>query len=174
MTRPDAPAHRSDDEWVTELLGRPPRGAYRIVARRDDGQPVVLRNEPFLHDGTPMPTLFWLCDPRLIVAVSRLEAEGGVDRAESEVDPLELESAHARHERLRNAAISDDLQLRADAPRPSGGVGGTRRGVKCLHTHLAWHLVGGDDPVGRWTVARLDSALFAGIVVTDTISESAP
>ena len=40
-------------------------------------------------------------------------------------------------------------------PRPSGGVGGTRRGVKCLHAHLAWYLAGGPDPVGRWTCEQL-------------------
>ncbi len=40
-------------------------------------------------------------------------------------------------------------------PRPSHGVGGTRIGVKCLHAHYAWHLAGGDDPVGAWTEARL-------------------
>ena len=39
-----------------------------------------------------------------------------------------------------------------------GGVGGTRTGVKCLHAHWAWHLAGGDDPVGRWIEARLDAA----------------
>ncbi|MGH9232616.1 MAG: DUF501 domain-containing protein, partial [Acidimicrobiales bacterium] len=40
-------------------------------------------------------------------------------------------------------------------PRPSGGVGGTRQGVKCLHAHYAWLLAGGDDPVGRWVEARI-------------------
>ena len=40
-------------------------------------------------------------------------------------------------------------------PRPSGGVGGTRTGVKCLHAHYAWHLAGGDDPVGRWVARQL-------------------
>ena len=42
-------------------------------------------------------------------------------------------------------------------PRPSGGVGGTRAGVKCLHAHYAFHLAGGDDPVGRWVAGRLDA-----------------
>jgi hypothetical protein len=41
-------------------------------------------------------------------------------------------------------------------PRPSGGVGGTRQGVKCLHAHVAWWLAGGDDAVGDWVAARLD------------------
>ena len=31
----------------------------------------------------------------------------------------------------------------------SGGVGGTRIGVKCLHAHLANYLVCADDPVGQ-------------------------
>ena len=33
-----------------------------------------------------------------------------------------------------------------------------RRGVKCLHAHYAWHLAGGDDPVGRWVAAALAAA----------------
>ena len=27
--------------------------------------------------------------------------------------------------------------------------------MKCLHAHYAFHLAGGDDPVGRWVAARL-------------------
>jgi hypothetical protein len=34
-------------------------------------------------------------------------------------------------------------------------VGGTRQGVKCLHAHLAWWLVGGEDPVGEWTALQI-------------------
>ncbi len=37
----------------------------------------------------------------------------------------------------------------SEAPRPSGGVGGTREGVKCLHAHYAHHGAGGENPVGR-------------------------
>ena len=44
-------------------------------------------------------------------------------------------------------------------PTPSGGVGGTRIGVKCLHAHYAWYLAGGDDPVGRWVAAQLDEGV---------------
>jgi hypothetical protein len=41
-------------------------------------------------------------------------------------------------------------------------VGGTRAGVKCLHAHYAWHLAGGDDPVGRWVAAELGRPDVAG------------
>ena len=37
-----------------------------------------------------------------------------------------------------------------------GGVGGTGRGLKCLHAHYAYHLAGGDDVVGRWTAERVE------------------
>ena len=136
---------------VTALLGRPPRGAFVVVVRDVAGRPVVLRNAPLLDDGTPMPTRYWLCGPEARDAVSRIEAAGGVRQAEAAVDPDELAAAH------RRAAEERDAELPADhsGPRPYGGVGGTRTGVKCLHAHYAWHLAGGDDPVGRWVADRL-------------------
>lgn len=122
-----------------------------MVVRDAAGAPVVLRNAPLLDDGTPMPTRYWLCGAALREAVSRLEAAGGVREAEAAVDPAALADAHRRHAAERDAELPPGLA----GPRPSGGVGGTRTGVKCLHAHYAWHLAGGDDPVGRWVAERL-------------------
>ena len=41
-----------DDERVAELLGRRPAGRYTVVVRGRGGDPVVIRNAPFLDDGT--------------------------------------------------------------------------------------------------------------------------
>lgn len=117
-----------------------------MVVRDGDGEPVVIRNAPLLADGTPMPTRYWLVGAAEREAVSRLEAAGGVREAEAAVDPELLEAAHQRYAAERDA----DLDVAHHGPRPAGGVGGTRRGVKCLHAHYAWFLAGGDDPVGRW------------------------
>ena len=141
----------ADRALLTELLGRVPRAAFEVVVRDADGRPVVIRNAPLLDDGTPMPTRYWLVDRELGLQVSRLEAAGGVRAAEREVDRDELLAAHARYAEDRDA----DLPESHTGPRPSGGVGGTRTGVKCLHAHYAFHLAGGDDPVGRWVAARL-------------------
>ncbi|MBV9413105.1 MAG: DUF501 domain-containing protein [Acidimicrobiia bacterium] len=141
-----------DSATVTRLLGREPRGRFDVVLRDDRGEPVVIRNDPLLDDGTPMPTRFWLVDAELHDRVSRLESTGGVRQAEAAVDPVELADAHDRYAAERDAALPPDHE----GPRPSGGVGGTRRGVKCLHAHYAWHLAGGDDPIGRWVEAHLD------------------
>jgi hypothetical protein len=45
--------------------------------------------------------------------------------------------------------------VRHDLVQPSGGVGGTRVGVKCLHAHLANFLAGAHDPVGEIVASTL-------------------
>jgi hypothetical protein len=145
------PGDHDDRSAVEELLGRPPAGAFEVVVRAEDGRPAVIANAPFLDDGTPMPTRYWLVDGALSEVVSTLESTGGVRRAEAAVSPAALAEAHARYAAERDALIDPDHR----GPRPSGGVGGTRQGVKCLHAHLAWWLTGADDPVGEWTAGQI-------------------
>ena len=142
-----------DRARVAELLGREPAGAFAVVVRDDAGDPVVVRNTPFLDDGTPMPTRFYLVGASIVRDVSRLEAAGGVKAAEAAIAPDELVALHQRYGAERDAEIDAGHR----GPRPSGGVGGTRVGVKCLHAHVAYLLAGGDDPVGRWTLEQLDA-----------------
>jgi hypothetical protein len=136
----------TDRAEVERLLGRTARGGFEVVVRHADGSPLVIRNAPLLDDGTPMPTRYWLVGEPERTQVGRLESTGGVDAAEAAVDPAELAAAHDRYRAERDAALPPGH----DGPRPSGGVAGTRVGVKCLHAHYAWFLAGGDDPVGRW------------------------
>jgi hypothetical protein len=145
-------ASPADVAAVTALLGRVPSGNFAVVARRTDGRPVVIANEPLLRDGNPMPTRYWLVDPEIRSMVGRLESQGGVRRAERAVEVRALQRAHARYAQERDALLPAEWT----GPRPHGGVGGTRRGVKCLHAHVAWWLVGGDDPVGRWVSEQVD------------------
>jgi len=147
---PDA----ADRAAVRELLGRQPQGAFEVVVRDRAGAPLVIRNEPLLDDGTPMPTRFWLVGPAEVRAVARLESAGGVRAAERAVDAGDLAVAHRRYAEERDASLAPSVTM-----RPTGGVGGTRQGVKCLHAHYAWHLAGGDDPVGRWVAAQLAARL---------------
>ena len=109
---------------VTQLLGRQPSGDFEVVVRDATGTPVVIRNAPFLHDGTPMPTRFWLLTGDVHRRIGQLESSGGVRAAEAEVDPVALAEAHRRYDAERTAEIPTDY----DGPRPSGGIGGTRHG----------------------------------------------
>ena len=96
-------------------------------------------------------TLYWLAGRDALRRISTLEAGGGVRRAEAEIPAPEVAAAHARYAAEREALLPPGYT----GPRPYGGVAGTRTGVKCLHAHYAYHLAGGDDPVGRWVAARL-------------------
>ena len=145
---------------MARALGRAPAGAFTVAVRRRDGTPAVIENAPLLDDGRPMPTRYWLVDAELRDAVSRLEAAGGVKRAESSIGAEAIADAHVRHAAERDRALPTGHA----GPRPSGGVGGTRTGVKCLHAHLAWYLAGGDDPVGRWTVGELGLDVTAYVI----------
>src|SRR5215470_1175292 len=144
-------AEPHDVATLTTLLGRVPEADFHVVVRDATGLPVVVRNAPFTADGTPMPTRYWLVGRDVSAAVSRLEAGGGVRAAQAAVDPAVLHAAHDVYAAERDAEIAPDHT----GPRPSGGVGGTRTGVKCLHAHYAWFLAGGDDPVGAWVHAQL-------------------
>lgn len=141
----------ADVAAVAALLGRPPQAGFAVVARHRDGSPLVIRNRPLLDDGTPMPTRYWLVGEPERTWVSRLESDGGVHRVEDEVAPAAVAAAHRAYAAERDAALPTGLT----GPRPSGGVGGTRVGLKCLHAHYASWLAGRDDPVGSWVADRL-------------------
>lgn len=156
MPRPAgwAPVTDADIAAVRELLGREPQGHFEVVVRHDDGTPRVIRNAPVLSTGRPMPTLYWLVSAHDRVVVGRLESERGVTRSEQAVDPQALLDAHEAYRAEREALIPADYQ----GHRPSAGVGGTRRGVKCLHAHYANFLAGNEDPVGLWVAEQLAAA----------------
>ena len=159
-----------DARRVAELLGREPEGTFEVVVRDASGEPVVLRNDPLMFNGRPMPTLYWLAGKDALRRVSRLEAAGGVRAAEAAIPAAELAAAHARYAAERDSAIPQGHA----GPRPSGGVAGTRTGVKCLHAHYAYHLAGGDDPVGRWVAAKLaEAADDPGAINDSAINDSA-
>lgn len=148
----DAPSGE-DLAAVTELIGRVPQGEFRVVVRSHHGEPVVLLNAPLLDDGTPMPTLYWLVGRTEVHGVSQLEADGGVDQVEELIGLEAIDVIHQQYMATRDAL----LPVSHTGHRPSGGVGGTRRGVKCLHAHLAHWLAGNDDVVGAWVAEQLDT-----------------
>jgi len=143
----------SDRSAVREQIGREPTAPFTVVARCPGRHPLVIRNEPVDANGDPFPTLFWLTCPVAVKAVSRLESGGAIAefnrRAESdEAFASALAAAHEGYARERSRGFPQALAW--------GGVGGTRTGVKCLHSHYANRLAGGDDPVGAWVAERIE------------------
>ena len=138
---------------MREQLGREPTTAFAVVARCTGGHPLVIRNAPLDVNGDPFPTSYWLTCPEAVKAVARVESEGWIaqlnDRVQDdEVFDEALETAHRAYAEERGADLPE--------ARAWGGVAGTRTGIKCLHAHYAYHLAGGDDPVGAWAAERVE------------------
>ncbi len=138
---------------VRDQLGREPTIAFTVVARCSGGHPLVIRNAPLDERGAPFPTTSWLTCRAAVKAVARLEAAGWIGRLNQRYDDEEgfrvaVDAAHAE--------AAADRAWDLPAAKEWGGVGGTRRGVKCLHAHYANQLAGGDDVVGRWVAERVE------------------
>lgn len=144
---------RGDFEILTEQLGRVPSVRFDVIVRCHGGHPLVIRNHHLDEEGNPFPNLYWLTCPDVSKAVARLESEGAIGelnrRFEEDADfARAVAGAHAGYarERARNFPEAEAW----------GGVGGTRKGIKCLHAHYANHLAGGEDPVGSWVASRIE------------------
>ena len=129
-----------------------------------------MRSRPLLWRAgrpVPCPTLDWLVDPTLKAAVADLERRGGVRAAERwlDADPRRrgaLADAHRRYAARRAAlltaedwaALREHHLTRCFDGLGVAGIDTRSTGVKCLHAHVAHHLVEG-NPVGAWALDRL-------------------
>src|SRR4051795_4810600 len=146
--------HRASDvEVVRGQLGRPPTTRFDVIVRCAAGHPLVIRNAAFDGAGAPFPTTFWLTCPDAVAAVSRREADGEIGRLN---ERYEFNAGFREAvDRAHTGAAEERARLAPEA-RSWGGVGGTRRGIKCLHAHYANHLAGAEDVVGAWVGERVE------------------
>ncbi len=125
-----------------------------IAARCVCGNPTVVSTAPRLTDGTPFPTLYYLCHPAATAAISHLEAEHVM---------AELQDDLAEDEAMRDAYAAAHASYLADresilvVPELAGvSAGGMPVRVKCLHA-LAGHALAagpGVNPIGDIALAR--------------------
>lgn len=153
-----------DDRRVVEVqIERPTRSPVLVERRCHLGLPIVIEVPPILDDGTPFPTSHWLTCPLAVVRVSRMESAGGVRQADELIasDP-QVESAWnaamERYETVRDRRIPEGWS----GPTPSGGIAGSKAGVKCLHAQYGDHAAGNDNPIGT-LVARSVEPLNCGV-----------
>ena len=150
-----------DRAAVERQLGRPPRAFRRVARRCPYGLPAVTEQSPYDAAGAPFPTTYYLTCPHLVAAVSRLEADGGVEhwservRADRELaDSLARATGDQRRIRkqLAGAAVGRD----GGASLALGIAGTTRQErLKCLHAHVAFALAHPGYELGERIVEAL-------------------
>ena len=150
----------SDRAIVARQLGREPRAFRRVAVRCPFGRPAVTEQTPYDDTGAPFPTTYWLTCPHLVAQVSRLEADGGVDRwTRATSDDPKLAASLARA----------DEEQRCLRPELELGIGGARAGartLKCLHAHVAFALARPGYELGEEIVRELEP-LWPPICCTD-------
>ena len=149
------PLRDGDAETIRAQIGREPRGLAAVGARCACGAPAVTITRPRLPDGTPFPTLFYLTHPRLVRAMSRLEATGFMARLNARLaEDGELAAGHA-------AAHASYLARRALLGRvpeiEAVSAGGMPGRVKCLHALAGFAMSAGRGvcPVGDIALAAV-------------------
>jgi len=144
---------RSLDSIVEYQLDRPPRGNWWPRVFCPYGFPMVIETEPFLVDGTPFPTLFWLTCPYLKEEISRMES-GPVKvdimnrvRQDRAASTEELQSEKLYSEYLKRQGFNRELY-----------VGGSRFPLtfKCIHALIAWYLISHRGVAAQLVLAELE------------------
>lgn len=170
MIPPFDPPSATDIAVVSAQLGRPARDVIGIAARCACGAPTVVATTPRLADGTPFPTLYYLCHPAATAAISFLEANQVMNElsdmlAEDELLRDSYEDAHEAY-----LADRDSIQV---VPEIAGiSAGGMPVRVKCLHALAAHALAAGPgvNPIGDlaltralWSPAKCECLVYPGL-----------
>ena len=153
-TPPFDPVTDDDVRIVTAQLGRPARDVIGIPARCVCGAPTVVATKPRLGDGTPFPTLYYLCHPGATAAISTLEATGVM--AEMTELLADDETVRERYHAAHDAYLADREGIEHVPEIAHVTAGGMPQRVKCLHA-LAGHALAagpGVNPIGDIALER--------------------
>ena len=140
----------TDEEIVGRQLCRHPRAFRAVAVRCPFGKPAVTEQAPFDEDGRPFPTQYYVTCHHLVAAISRLEADGGVERWSRAAEEDEALA--------RSLAVAQGEQRRL-RPEFDAGIGGSTRtgSLKCLHAHAGFALARPGYELGDRILAELPS-----------------
>ena len=110
----------------------------------------MTEQQPFDENGRPFPTQFYVTCKYLVAAISRLEADGGVER---------WSRAAKEDEELVRSLADAQAEQRRIRPELDAGIGGSTRSgsLKCLHAHAAFALARPGYELGDRILAELPS-----------------
>lgn len=162
-TPPFAPVTEHDVFVVTQQLGRPARDVIGIAARCVCGNPTVVSTKPRLGDGTPFPTLYYLCHPGATAAISTLEANGVM----AEFTGLLAESPELQQQyrAAHEAYLADRESIEHVDEIDHVTAGGMPERIKCLHA-LAGHALAAGPGVNPFGDLALERATWSPEVCT--------
>jgi uncharacterized protein len=151
-----------DRTLVARQIGREPRAFRRVVVRCPFGRPAITEQSPYDPQGEPFPTTYWVTCRHLVQQISRLEADGGVERwTRAAEQDEELGASRQRaddEQRALRRELANGETGSDDGTSLDLGVGGAGRtgSLKCLHAHVAFALARPGYELGNRIVAEID------------------
>lgn len=154
-TPPFDPPSDRDVLVVSAQLGRPARDVIGIAARCVCGNPTVVSTKPRLGNGTPFPTLYYLCHPAATAAVSTLEANQVMPELAA---LLEDETVAAQYRAAHESYLADRESIEHVDEIDGISAGGMPTRVKCLHALVGHALAAGPgvNPIGDLALERIE------------------
>lgn len=143
-------------EWQ---LGRKTAIPYEVAASCGFGWPAVISCAPYSAPGEPNPNIYYLTCPFLRREAAALEDSGLITRlnrlaVEAPAFGAAVAAAQRQHAVLwRSRAGGPWPGSDREAPRIAAAAADDA--FKCLHAHLAWHLVVGDYPPGALIIEQI-------------------
>jgi uncharacterized protein len=121
-----------------------------VAVRCPFGKPAVTEQAAIDEAGHPFPTQFYVTCRYLVAAISRLEADGGVER---------WSRAAQEDEELAGSLAAAQAEQRRIRPELDAGIGGSTRSgsLKCLHAHAAFALARPGYELGDRILAEVPS-----------------
>lgn len=152
-----------DEVVVAAQLQREPRSPWRVGARCSHGFPTVIVSPSLLDDGERFPNFGYLTCPYLLRAISARESAGAIAQWASRLEHDELAAANqvALEGALKEARLDECQRCGQESDIcASVGIAGQRNalGVKCLHIHVAYALLGLNDCIGRELLTEIGKA----------------
>ncbi len=143
---------------IKKQLGREPDNLLKVAKKCPFDNPAVLLVAPY-KNSIVFPTIYWLSCPYLVKEISRIEDTGMVKKLTEKLKNdnyfgEKLKMAHKRYASERLELLDKDLEEIVDGIKDvlvNSGVGGIidKKGIKCLHTHVADFLVSNKNIVGE-------------------------
>jgi uncharacterized protein len=164
-----------DRAVVARQIGRRPRAFRRVAVRCPFGLPAVTEQDPYDEAGNPFPTTYYLTCPRLVAAVSRIEAAGGVERWSGAVAAdgglaASRDRADADQRDVRRSLAVDREGADGGASLDLGIGGASHRGsLKCLHAHAAFALARPGYELGERILAEVGPLWPSDRCCTDVV-----
>jgi len=145
----------NESKIVEQQIGRKLRSKSEISCRCHLNIPAVIKVPPKLNDGTPFPTTYWLTCPMFNKKIGTLESHGLIKDLDNEITNNPDLKKQWKSRQISYEQERENLEINDLGPQASGGVGGAKKSIKCLHSHTADELSTGQNVIGKIVIESI-------------------